>query len=150
MVDARQKGSAAEIKIRDLLRKLTGLNFERVPGSGALDAKHQLKGDLYLVGVNNVFCIEVKHYKDDHISSKILTDKVPQLFHWWEQTVRQANQVNREPLLIFKFDRSKIFCAFQTMPESHLPFMYVSRNGHEFYVALLEEWVSIENPKFVA
>ena len=42
------------------------------------------------------------------------------------------------------------FCAFQVMPESYLPFLYVSRDGYEFYIAQLEEWIKIENPKFVA
>jgi Holliday junction resolvase len=149
MVDSRDKGSRAETAVKKTLKDLTGLDWQRTPGSGALDAKHLMKGDLYLPGIGNVFCVEVKHYQDDHLTSKILTDKVPQLFHWWEQCKRQADQVNREPLLIFKFDRSKMFCAFELMPNSHLPFMYVSRNGFEFYVAVLEDWIELERPQFV-
>jgi hypothetical protein len=42
-----------------------------------------------------------------------------------------------------------MFCAFELMPNSHLPFMYVSRNGFEFYVAALEEWIKLEHPQFV-
>jgi len=150
MVDSRDKGSRGENVVKKALRDLTGLDWQRTPGSGALHEKHKLKGDLYVPDKQNLWCVECKNYKDDHISSKILTDKVPQIFHWWEQTLRQGEQVNREPLLIFKFDRSKLFCAFQVMPESHLPFLYVSRNGYEFYIALLEEWIKMETPKFVA
>jgi hypothetical protein len=28
---------------------------------------------------------------------------------WWEQTDREANQIDKEPLLLFKFNRSKWF-----------------------------------------
>jgi hypothetical protein len=150
MVDSRDKGSRGETIVKKALKDLTGLDWQRTPGSGALHEKHMLKGDLYVPNAENLWCVECKNYKDDHLSSKVLTDKNPQLFVWWEQTVRQATQVNREPLLIFKFDRSKLFCAFQVMPESHLSFLYVSRNGTEFYVALLEDWITLEQPKFVA
>lgn len=112
MVDSRNKGRAAELNARDALRKLTGLKWERIPGSGALDEKHGLKGDLYVPQEKNRFCIEVKHYKDDHFTSKVLTDKSPQLFQWWDQALRQGQQVGKWPLLIFKFNRSKWFVAF--------------------------------------
>jgi hypothetical protein len=150
MVDSRDKGSRAETVIRDKLRQLTGLVWERTPGSGALDPKHLLKGDLYVPGVTNLWCVECKHYKDDHLNSKVLTDKNPQLFEWWTQCKRQADQVNREPLLIFKHDRSKLFCAFEALPETHVPFLYISRNGFEFYVTILEDWIVQEKPKFVS
>lgn len=150
MVDSREKGARAESVIKKELRELTGLNWERTPGSGALNEKHQLKGDLYVPGEKNLWCVEVKHYKDDHLTSKILTDKNPQLFEWWSQCKRQADQVSKEPLLIFKFDRSKIFCAFEELPETDISFLYVSRHGNEFYITLLHEWIQKEKPKFIA
>ena len=112
MPDSRAKGRTAELKGRDELRKLTGLTWERIPASGALDAKHGLKGDLYIPLKDNRYCVEVKHYKDDHLTSKLLTGKNPQLIEWWNQTNRQAKQVNKEPLLLFKYDRSKWFVAY--------------------------------------
>jgi len=112
MVDSRQKGRTAEIAARDELRKLTGLKWERTPLSGALSANHMLKGDLYVPETKVKFCVEVKHYKDDHISTKLLTSKNPQFDIWWEQTVRESGQMNKEPLLIFKHNRSKWFVAF--------------------------------------
>jgi hypothetical protein len=150
MVDSRVKGATAETKVRDELRKLTGLKWERVPGSGALDAKHGLKGDLYLVGVNNVFCVEIKHYKDDHFNTSLLTSKNPQLLQFWQQTVRESGQINKRPLLIFKHDRSKLFVAFEDFPTGTYSYAFVSIAGHEFYVALLDDWVSHEAPKFIA
>ena len=111
MVDSRQKGGRAESVLKKLLRDKTGLNFQRTPGSGALNATHMLKGDIYIPNAANTFCIEVKHYKDDHLTSKILTGTNPQIIEWWKQAIRQGDQVGMAPLLFFKFDRSKWFMA---------------------------------------
>lgn len=146
MVDPKLKGSKAETVVRDTLRKLTGLQWERTPGSGALDPKHMLKGDLYIPSESNVYCVECKHYAEDHLNSKLLTSKSPQLLEWWEQTIRQAEQVNRKPLLIFKFDRSKLFVAYNDMPMSEIKHLLVL---DKFFVSLLEDWVITEKPKFI-
>ena len=70
-VDPRAKGARAETVIRDELRLLTKLKWERTPGSGALDPKHQLKGDLYIPNEKNLFCVECKHYAEDHLAHRI-------------------------------------------------------------------------------
>jgi len=150
MVDSRAKGARTETLARDMLRKHTKLNWERVPGSGALDPKHMLKGDLYIPQHNNIYCVEVKGYAEDHLTSQILTSKSPQLIEFWKQCYRQACQVNKHPLLIFKFDRSKLFVGFEDLPQGDYRFMCVSCDGHEFFVALLEDWLQHEHPKFVA
>lgn len=149
MVDVRQKGATAETKARDELRLLTGLKWERVPGSGALDPKHQLKGDLYVPGEKNLYSVEVKHYKDCHIDHSLITGKTPQLIEWWNQAVRQGIQVDKKPLLIFKHDRSKFFCAFLDLPESNFPFIMISKDGHEFYISLLSDYIKNNNPRFI-
>ena len=149
MVDSRAKGARTETVVRDALKKHTGLGWERVPGSGALDPKHQLKGDLYVPGRTNLWCVEVKGYAEDHISSALLTGKSPQLIEFWKQSVRQGQQVNKKPLLAFKFDRSKIFAAFLDMPTTTYRYLFVSIDEHEFYVALLEDWLVNEQPQFV-
>lgn len=150
MVDSRSKGARAETIVKDKLKELTGLPWERVPGSGALDAKHQLKGDLYLVGEKNLYCVEVKHYADDSLTSSILTAKDPQLLQFWEQTIRESGQVGKLPLLIFKHDRSKLFVAFDHVPSGRYRHIYICAKGQEFYVALLEDWFNAEQPKFIA
>jgi hypothetical protein len=149
MVDPRAKGARGEIQVRDMLRQSTGLQWERTPGSGALDEKHGLKGDLYVPNKENLFCVEVKNYEGDHLTSHILTDKDPQLITWWEQAVRQGTQVGRKPLLIFKFNRSKIFVAYQSLPMGPYRVMFIDAKGHEFYVALLGDWLKFDNPQFV-
>ena len=150
-VDPRAKGARAETQIRDQLRLLTGLQWERVPSSGALDPKHGLKGDLYVPNEKNLYAVEVKHYAEDHLTSQLLTSKSPQLVEFWEQTIRQGQQVDKKPLLIFKFNRSKVFVAFEDMPNSqNYRCVYYNHEAYEFYVALLEDWLAHEQPQFVS
>ena len=149
VVDARAKGARTETTVRDLLKKHTNLGWERVPGSGALDPKHLLKGDLYVPGRTNLWCVEVKGYAEDHFTSALLTGKNPQLIEFWKQSIRQGVQVNKKPLLIFKFDRSKVFAAYQDMPNHSYRYMFVCIDGYEFYVSLLEDWLTHEQPQFV-
>lgn len=146
MVDPRAKGARGETQVRDILREHTSLNWERTPGSGALDEKHGLKGDLYVPNEKNTFCVEVKNYEEDHISTKILTSKDPQLLIWWDQAVRQATQVNRRPLLIFKHNRSKMFVAYQDPPHSDIKNIVIL---DKFFVSVLTEWLDKEKPKFI-
>jgi Holliday junction resolvase len=145
MVDARDKGMRAEIALRDLLRKDTGLKWERVPASGALSASHKLKGDLYIPEVKNKYCVEVKHYAEDQISTKILTDKNPVLHQWWEQTLRESGEVSKEPLLAFKHDRSKWFIGTLDLVED-IPHIYIG----EIYISILryEVWIETQ-PRFI-
>ena len=150
MVDSRDKGARAELAVRDVMRKATGLKWERVPGSGALDEKHGLKGDLYVPGEKNLYAVEVKHYADDHLTSAVLTGKNPQLLEWWKQAIRQGTQISKMPLLIYKFDRSKIFAAFTEMPSADYRNLYLSIDGYEFYTSLLDEYLANEKPKFIA
>ena len=153
MVDARAKGARTETQIRDILREHTGLQWERIPGSGALDEKHGLKGDLYVAGAHNLFCVEVKGYAEDHINSTILSGKSPQIMEFWSQAVRQGLQVKKEPLLIFKFNRSKAFVAWKAqtaLPEGQYPYICINRGEHEFFVSLLDDWLRNEDIKFVS
>lgn len=149
MVDSRLKGARAEADIVKKLVELTGLGFKRIPMSGALNAVHGLKGDIYIPNSLNIFCIEVKHYAEDHLTSKILTDKKGQLIEWWEQTLRESAQISRKPLLIYKFDRSKIFVAFRDMPTTdEYRWVFFNIDGHEFYSAKLDDWMHYEQPRF--
>ncbi len=151
MVDSRAKGARAESDLVKKLKTQTGHDFRRVPMSGGLDAAHGLKGDLYIPNSLNIYCIEVKHYAADQFTSKILTDKDPTLEEWWKQTKRESAQISRKPLLIYKFDRSKWFCAFEEMPmdDYHYRWCLVNFQGNQFYTAKLDDWLYYENPRFV-
>lgn len=149
MVDSREKGARAESAVKEELRKLTGLKWERTPGSGALNQVHKLKGDLYVPNEANLYCVEVKHYSDSQINHSLIAGKSPILIEWWQQAVRQGIQVERLPLLIFKHDRSKLFCAFDTFPTSDYPYIFISRDNLEFYISLLDDFIKYEKPKFI-
>tara|TARA_R100000353_G_scaffold24428_3_gene21081 strand:+ start:215 stop:658 length:444 start_codon:yes stop_codon:yes gene_type:complete len=144
MVDPRAKGAEGERQVRDLLRKHTELEFQRVPMSGALDF---MKGDIFLPNMHNNYCIEVKFYKDSHFSDKVLTAKKSNVFiQWWNQTVEQAKKAGAKPALFFKYNRSKIFVAQKDKPENGLDYMYVSFLG--CYVSLAQDWLILEKPSF--
>ena len=147
MVDSKQKGSRAELAARDELRKLTGIQFERTPQSGALSAVHGMKADIYIPNSSNHYAIEVKHYADDHFTSKYITDKSSQLSEWWSQAVRQGEQTNKVPLLIFKFDRSKFFVAFTDLKPT-APYKWV-HTYEGFYIMKLDDFVKGCNPTWV-
>ena len=144
MVDPRAKGAEGERQVRDLLRKHTELEFQRVPMSGALDF---MKGDVFLPNMHNNYCIEVKFYKDSHFSDKILTAKKSNVFiQWWNQTIEQAKKAGAKPALFFKYNRSKIFVAQKDKPENGLDYMYVNFLG--CYVSLAQDWLLLEKPSF--
>lgn len=149
MVDPRAKGAKAETVIRDFLRKHTGLQWERVPGSGALDEKHGLKGDLYVPNEKNLYCVECKHYADDHFNSSLFSGINPQLMQWWSQTARQAKQVNKKPLLVFKHDRSKLLVMHENYPKGDYRHAALYIFNENLYVSLLEDWLVIDKPKFI-
>ena len=149
MIDSRQKGRTAETNAKKELIKLTGLGWERVPMSGALDPKHKLKGDLYVPDTQINFCVEVKHYADDHITSKLLTSVNPQFLQWWEQTKREAKQIDRDPLLIFKYNRSKWFCAFNdwdvalTLQDGEHRIITYNSGTEDIYICLLSDFCDV-------
>ena len=144
MVDSRAKGARGEYLVRDLLREYTNLQFERVPMSGALE---YLKGDLYVPNEKNYFCIEVKNYSDTPLTDKILTQKkTNNLTKWWKKLVIQAEGGGQDPLLFFKYNRSKIYVVTDVAPE-HINYIYISELG--CYVTLAEEWLDKEKMEFI-
>jgi hypothetical protein len=138
MVDPRAKGQRGEYLVRDMLRDASGLQFERVPSSGALA---YLKGDLYIPDANNAFCIEVKNYEKSPLSDKVFTNKTNYLLIWWEKIVKQAELKLQQPLLFFKYSRSKVFVVTNIKPEStkHMHLSWL-----DCYVCLAEEWLENE------
>jgi hypothetical protein len=148
MIDSKAKGARGELKVRDTLRELTGLRWERTPGSGAFSQSHGLKGDVYVPGTTNRYTVEVKSYEEDHLTSKILHNKSSKLIEWWEQALRQASQNGNEPLLIFKYDRSKLFAAYLPGPTAPYNNITVQVENYDFRVSLLEDFIKYEKPKF--
>tara|TARA_R100001163_G_scaffold49242_1_gene37000 strand:- start:614 stop:1063 length:450 start_codon:yes stop_codon:yes gene_type:complete len=146
MVDSRAKGARGEYLVRDMLREATGLKFERVPASGALE---YLKGDIYVPNNKNIYCIEVKNYADSPLTDKIFTaTKTNNLIRWWKKVVQQAYNGEQKPLLFFKYNRSRVFVVTEVKPSDKTDYMYIS--FLKCYVCLADEWLEVEQPKFTA
>ena len=146
MVDSRAKGARGEYLVRDMLRDATGLKFERVPSSGALE---YLKGDLYVPNQRNYYCIEVKNYKDSPLSDKVFTQpKTNNLVKWWKKIVIQAIGGNQKPLLFFKYDRSKVFVVTEQKPKNTIEYLFI--RFLDCYVLLAEDWLKHEKVEFIS
>ena len=140
---SKAKGAKAEVEVRDKLKVASGLPFQRVPLSGAISF---LKGDIYLVNKDNKYCIEVKHYKDEHLNSTVITSKESQLEKWWKQAVREAVVMENTPLLIFRKDRGKYFVAGEGISTGRHKCIYVEHLDID--ILLLDDWLSTK-PKFI-
>ena len=145
MVDSRAKGARGEYLVRDMLRVATGLQFERVPNSGALE---YLKGDLYVPNEKNRFCIEVKNYENSPLSDKIFTaKKTNNLIKWWVKLLQQAAGGNQEPLLFFKYNRSPVFVVTNLQPKVTHEWMYIQ--FLHCYILLADVWLKEEEVEFL-
>jgi hypothetical protein len=145
MVDSRAKGARGEYLVRDMLREATQLQFERVPLSGALE---YLKGDLYVPNERNRFCIEVKNYAESSLTDKIFTQpKTNNLVKWWNKVQIQAKNSKQEPLLFYKYDRSKVFVATELKPLLLNKYLYIS--WLNCYTMLAEDWLKEESVCFL-
>lgn len=151
MVDSRDKGKRGEYAVRDLLRTKTNLEWERVPGSGGFGSQHGLKGDIYLpisTGSMSKYCFEVKHYKDEQLTSNILNIGESQLEKWWSQTVREAGDMNMKPALIFKKDRGAWLIALSAtdsisslLIEDCGPYLVFGKKDYELVIGKFEPWL---------
>jgi hypothetical protein len=132
------KGSAYEAKIALLLTKEFGKEFRRVPLSGAID---YLKGDIWMPHDTAWFpyCIECKHYKEIEWNN-LLTAKSTDMYSFWAQTVREAEVMNKKPLLIFRWNRSKDFVAFNDDLQVD-SYVEVKAFDHHFKITLLSDWL---------
>ena len=137
MVNPRQKGKIGETKVRDFLNSNTGHTFDFTPGSGS----GNIKGDLHIPGYKNVFCIEVKNYAESPFNDKILTNKTNDFVLWWNKLQKQS--ANLKPLLIFKYNRSKLFVATDSKPNNVEK--YVDIPWLKCYIMLLEDWIQKES-----
>lgn len=145
MVDSRAKGARGEYLVRDMLREATGLRYERVPASGALE---YLKGDLYVPNEANRFCIEVKNYADSPLTDKMFTqEKTNNIIVWWNKIKLQAAGGNQEPLLFFKYNRSKVFVVTAIKPVHCLKYFFIS--WLDCYIIMADDWLKLEEIEFL-
>jgi len=143
-INQRTKGQRGEYAVRDLLRKHSGLNWERVPASGALA---YLKGDIFISDKQSDFLIEIKNYEESHFSDKILTNKSNNILAWWTKAIEQAAFKNQKPLVIYKYNRSKFFVLTDIEPKNTDRYFYMK--WLNCYMMMLEEWLESEDIQWV-
>ena len=142
MVNSRQKGNRGEQQVISILERLTDETWEQTPGSGS----GKIKGDLRVHGKHNLFTVEVKFYKHVGFDSKIYTQKSNNLFKWWSKLIRQAQDMEQEPLLIFRENHGKFFVATVRKPKNTKRYMHIAWLGA--YILLFEHWLEKEEIKF--
>ena len=133
------KGSAYEAKIKDRLNvEFPNIQFERVPLSGSIS---YLKGDIWTPHdtASWPWCIEAKHYAELEWNN-LLTAKSTDILGFWRQTIREAEVMKKKPLLIFRWNRSKDFVAYNDNIKVD---SYIEVNSFEcsFKVSLLDDWL---------
>lgn len=136
---SKAKGSAYEAKIRNLLNvEFSNIRFERVPLSGSIE---YLKGDIWTPHDTAAWpwCIEAKHYADLEWNN-LLTSKTTDILSFWRQATREAEVMKKRPLLIFRWNRSKDFAAFNDDIQV-VSYIEVKSFDCNFKVCLLEDWI---------
>ena len=142
MVSPRQKGIRGEQQVLSILNRLTEEEWTTTPGSGS----GKIKGDLQVIGKYNLFCVEVKFYKDCGFNSKIYTQKSNNIYKWWSKLCKQAKDMKQEPLLIFRENHGKFFVATTRKPENTLRYMHIGWLGA--YILIAEHWLEKEEIQF--
>lgn len=142
-INSKKKGSSFELNIAHrLTAALAPLNFRRTQQSGAIvGGKNEKAGWAYsqemltlMIGdvapVNELdvirdqgwklkFTIECKFYRDmDNLEH--LVDKT-RILGWYDKARSDAQKLNKQALLIFKFNHSSLFLALEAQPEWVLP-----------------------------
>ena len=132
------KGSAYEAKIKRYLNSHFDIEFERMPLIGSIE---YLKGDIWTPHDTAAwpYCIECKHYKDIQWNN-LLTAKTTDLLNFWRQAVREAEVMRKEPLLIFRWNRSKDFVGWSDDVEVN-HYVEIKSFGCHFKVTQLDDWV---------
>jgi hypothetical protein len=137
-INSKTKGRAFEYVVRDLFTETFDSQFERVPLSGALT---YLKGDVYAPYLPDFpWTIEAKNYQEVAWNN-ILTAKSNDLFSFWQQTQREATVMKKYPLLVYKWNRSKLHCCWSDDLVNITNYIHINSFGHSFKMGLFNDWL---------
>jgi hypothetical protein len=73
-------------------------------------------------------------------------EKTNNLIRWWKKLITQAENGNQQPLLFFKYNRSRVFVVTEHKPENS-KYMFIS--WLDCYVLLAEEWLKQEQIELI-
>jgi hypothetical protein len=142
---SKLKGTAFETKIVKTLSDALGKEFKRMPLSGAIS---YLKSDIWLPSDTAAwpFSVECKHYAEIEWNN-LLTAKSTEIHDFWRQVYKDATTMNKKPLLIFRWNRSKDFAAYDDFSIECDTYLEVNAFGHKFRIALLSDWLDAYKKK---
>lgn len=163
----KAKGNGFESTIAKKLSAALPINFIRSPGSGAriggknfatigsmmgAEAIKLFNADVVPVNESAVgyrfhFSVECKAYATaDNFTS--LASGSANVYKWFEESVIDAAKVDREPVLIFKWNHTPVFVAVlaRTMEGMVKPNMSIQREGRHLDIYELDEL--LKHPAF--
>jgi hypothetical protein len=130
-VNSKAKGNSGERAVCKILAEhLPPFKFIRSQSSGAVvggknfqanahlysqEAMHYFVSDIVCsneqdVGKKFRFCIEVKHYKDAE-KMEVLLNRKSKVYGWLEEVAIDCFKVNKEGIVIFKFNNTPYYVA---------------------------------------
>lgn len=106
-VASRDKGKRGEREVCKLLQEWwnkDGVIFERTPQSGAWDRNRRFSmcGDIICNDPSFPYCVEVKFNEKFSLDQIFMNKGKGDFFKWWEQCIHQAQQIQKQPLLIVR------------------------------------------------
>ena len=136
---SKLKGSSFETKMVKVLSESLGLEFKRMPLSGAIS---YLKSDIWVPSdtASWPFSTECKFYAELEWNN-FLTAKSTDIISFWEQVSKDAVTMKKKPLLLFRWNRSKDFAAYDDYTIDCSSYVEVKSFGHNFRIALLTDWL---------
>lgn len=136
---SKLKGAAFETKMTKLLTSELGVEFKRMPLSGAIE---YLKGDIWVPSDTAGFkyTIECKHYAELEWNN-FLTAKSTDILQFWIQAKEAAEKMGKSPLLLFRWNRSKDFAGYSDFSVQCPSYVEINSFGHHFRISLLTDWI---------
>lgn len=163
----KAKGSAFEAKVAKLLSSALPINFIKSPGSGAriggknfatigqmmgVDTQKLFNADVVPVNETQVgfdfrYSIECKSYATaDNFTSMV--SGTANVYKWFEESVVDSAKIDRQPVLIFKWNNTPTFVAVlaRTMEGMVTPNLTIHRQGFkDLDIYELEELLKFPN-----
>ena len=110
MVNSKNKGSKNERGVAKLFQEWTNYEFARTPQSGGLHwQKKNTVGDIVCIdekhGRKFPFSIECKFHQEldfSHLIDGTIGKGSNKVVHFWEQCLRDAEKVNKVPILFMR------------------------------------------------
>lgn len=141
MTLGRIKGNAAEREVANRLavwwKPVEDAKFVRTPLSGGwggkeVRAEFRASGDLMTTAKKWPFVVEVKR-REGWSWKTFLAGKPSPIWGWWQQTVKAANEMGGQPLLIFRKNRE----PWSIMVSVSL---YVRARGRPCSLPIVQAW----------